>query len=133
MKISSTSCFGLWLRASLFLQHRFATCEQQFLGLQSQPRSATLEDADDISAVIIAAFACLPARPYLFQFRDKFPEEHKRCQRETIARILSNDSAHIDVIEAPANSNITVVAVAIWAQKHVQDQLFSHLTSSKTQ
>jgi hypothetical protein len=132
MKISSISCFGLWLQASLFLQYRLATCEQQFLGLQSQIRNATLEDADDISTVIIAAFSSLPARPYLFQFRNEFPEEHKRCLRENIARVLSKDSTHIDVIKAPADSNMTLVAVAIWTQNHVQDQLFSHLTSSKT-
>lgn len=129
MKMRLIFNFSLWLQAFLCLHYRPATCEQQQpLGPQApRLRNASLEDIDDISTVVIAAFSPLPDWQYLYQFHKDFPEEHKRCARDNVVRVLSDASYHARVIEAPANSNISVVAVAIWTQHNGSNQATSDL------
>lgn len=125
MKISSVF-------TALFLSCvNLATCQQQILGAQPLLRNASLKDADDIASVIIAAFSPLPSWQYIYQFREKYPKEHHRCVRFGVTQALTAASYHVEVIEAPAESNLMVAAVAIWRQNTSQDGMFLHRLSSK--
>jgi len=118
--------------AALFLFYVYlATCQQQILTAQPLLRNATLKDADDIANVIIAAFSPLPSWDYIYQFRNKYHKEHHRCVRSDVIRALAAASYVVEVIEAPAESDLTVAAVAIWRQNTSQDGMFLHQLSSK--
>jgi hypothetical protein len=108
-----------------------ATCQQQILGAQPLLRNASLKDADDIASVIIAAFSPLPSWQYLYQFHEKYPKEHHRCVRFGVTQALTAASYHVEVIEAPAESNLMVAAVAIWRQNTPHDGMFLHQLFSK--
>ncbi|KAF2119857.1 hypothetical protein BDV96DRAFT_566203 [Lophiotrema nucula] len=133
MKTSDIFYFGLKLQAFLLPQYHPASYEQQVLGHEARLRNATLEDADDISTVIIAAFGPLPDWQYIYQFRKQYPEEHRNCIRYGVGQILSDPSTHAQVIEAPADSAISLVAFAIWSQHNESRRGlngFSHFLSS---
>ena len=118
--------------AALFLSNvHFATCQQQILNAQLFLRNATLKDADDIASVIIAAFSPLPSWDYIYQFRKEYPKEHHRCVRSDVIQALTAASYVVEVIEAPAESNLTVAAVAIWHQNISHDGMFLQPISSK--
>ncbi|KAF2035901.1 hypothetical protein EK21DRAFT_53651 [Setomelanomma holmii] len=117
MKILSTLHLSLWFQAFLFLHHHVTKCEQQVLAPQARLRKATLEDVDDITTILITAFSSSPHWQYLYQFRKDFPEEHRRCARLNIALLLLHPSSHAEVIEAPADSDISLAAFAIWTRK----------------
>jgi len=125
MKISSvsTACFLSCVN--------LAACRQQILGAQPLIRNASFEDADDIADVIIAAFSPLPSWQYIYQYREKYPNEHHRCVRFDVTQALKATSYHVEIIDAPAESNLTVAAVAIWRHNTSQDGLFLHRLSSK--
>lgn len=124
MKTTQTSYLGLWSQALLFFHYHIATCEQQILAPQARLRNATLADADAIVTIIIAAFASLPSFQYLYTCRHAFPQEHRECVRFGITKMLSDPTAHTEVIEAPAGSDIPLVAIAAWTQKNTGNQSF---------
>lgn len=123
---------SLWLQALLILQYSVAVCEQQILAHEARHRNATLSDANDITTILITAFSPLPSWQYLYQFREDFPEEHRRCVRSGVVQILSEASTHAEVIEAPTDSNVTLAAVVIWTRNQLRTPPSSHLLSSKT-
>jgi hypothetical protein len=109
----------------------FATCQQQILDAQPLLRNASFKDADSIASVIIAAFSRLPSWQYLYQFRETHPREHHRCVRFGMMQALTDASYLVQVIEAPAEDNLTVAAVALWRRDLWQDGKFLHQLSSK--
>lgn len=111
----------------LFLHIHLSNCDQQILSPQVRLRNATLDDADAITTVIFAAFSPLPLWEYLHPFREEFPEDYRECFREYIARIIAHPLGHGEVIEAPAGSDIPLVAAALWIQNKTQDQDLSRL------
>jgi hypothetical protein len=106
-------------------------CQQQVLSPQPRLRNATLEDADDIATVVVAAFSPMRDWQYIYQFREKYPKEHYRCGRFEIIQALNSSSFRVEVIEAPAGSNLTVAAIAFWSQNATEDDAFSYHLSSK--
>jgi hypothetical protein len=122
--------FGSWVQAFL-LSYRLVRCEQQPLGHQPRLRNATFEDVDGIAEVIIAAFAPLPSWQYLYQFREDYPEEHKRCIGYGVTQALENTVMRTEVIEAPANGNTTVVAVAIWTTENSHSHTYADFLTGK--
>lgn len=100
----------------------FTTCHQLQQPLNpnapSQPRlrNATVDDADDIASVIIAAFSPTPAWQYIYQFLESKPKEHHRCVRSGIMQGFALPEYYGEVIEAPQNvkGELSVAAVAIW-------------------
>jgi len=107
--------FTIWLHALLPFHPTSCTPLQHVLNPQPILRNATMSDVDSIATVIITAFEPMPNWRYIYQFRKDFPEEHHRCYRNTVSTILSYNNTSVQVIEAPADSNITVAAAAIWA------------------
>lgn len=98
-----------------------ATCHQHFQQpLISTPlpilRNATLNDADDIASVIIAAFSPTPSWQYIYQFYASKPKEHHRCVRASVIYALTSPEFHLEVIEAPAHAELGVAAGAAWQQ-----------------
>lgn len=125
MKIPSASTV-------LFLSFvRLATCQQQILATQPLLRDATLKDADDIASVLIAAFSPLPSWRYIYPFREKYPKEHHRCVRFGVTQALTAAPYRVEVIEAPAESNLSVAAVAMWVQNTTHDGMLLYQLSSK--
>lgn len=123
--------FLFWLQALLLPYCRLAICEQQFFGHQTRLRKATHKDVDDITTVIIAAFSSLPSWKYVHQFALDYPEEQWNCLRLDIAQALSHASFHVEVIEAPAGADLSVVAVAVWKPYVSQLRTNSSLRSGK--
>ncbi|KAF1935973.1 hypothetical protein EJ02DRAFT_438856 [Clathrospora elynae] len=104
----------------LTLLFHLVTCDpQQHPLLPPLPtlRNATFSNASSIATVISAASSPLPNWKYLYQFREAYPEEHHACLQKSITQILSKNHSYIQVIEAPEESNLTVVAVAVWTPK----------------
>jgi hypothetical protein len=122
--------FGSWLPA-FFLPYRLVGCEQQPLGQGARLRNATLDDVEGIADVIIAAFAPLPSWQYLYQFREEYPEEHRRCGRYMVTQALENPAMRTEVIDAPANGNTTVVAVAIWTTENSRSNTYADMLTGK--
>ena len=87
-----------------------AICQQQILSAQPLLRNASLRDADDIASVIAAAFSPIPSWKYMYQFYKEYPKEHHRCVRLMVTQVLTAASYRVEVIEAPAESNLTVAA-----------------------
>ncbi|KAH6643046.1 hypothetical protein C7974DRAFT_115820 [Boeremia exigua] len=113
---------SLWL--PIFLFHcRLTDAKQITLTQQSRLRNATMDDADAITTIFLAAFAPLPAWQYVYPFRNDFPGDHKKCYLRFIVPMLSDACAHTEVIEAPTGSNIALIAAAIWVQKSSHEQL----------
>lgn len=86
-------------------------------------RNATLSDAPGITTIFLSAFASFPTTKYLYQFRDKYPKEHRQCMQENIERIFANPRYHTQVIDAPddrenenEDKDIPLAAVAIWSR-----------------
>jgi hypothetical protein len=95
-----------------------ATCGQT----QQQPftdlprlRNATRSDTASIAAVVNAAFAPIDNWQYLYQFAKEHPADHQRCTERDVNLVWNQDNMHMQVIEAPADSKLTVAAVAVWA------------------
>lgn len=130
MKISSILRLSLWSQALLSLPHP-AKCDQQVLSPQPRLRNGTLEDADDITTILLSAFASMPSWEYLYQFRDEYPEEHRRCLRLGMKQTMSRPTAHTEVIEAPTGSNLSVIAVAIWQRDNPQEEISLHRRMGK--
>jgi hypothetical protein len=132
--ISTNFMLALLLQASLIL---LAACDQ----IQQQPfiplprlRNATRSDTPSIAAVVNAAFAPIDNWQYLYQFAKDHPTDHQRCAEREVNLVWSDDNMHMQVIEAPAESNLTVAAVAIWAWVDRQDSIMtSRFMSSKKQ
>lgn len=106
----------------------FATCHQLQQPLISQQpllRNATLDDADDITSVVIAAFSPTPAWQYIYQFHKSKPNEHHRCVRDGIMQVVAEPEFHIEVIEAPADvkGELNVVAAAAWRPNFSEDAM----------
>lgn len=132
MKILDVPRITLWLHLFFLLRFPLAECEQHVLGYLPRLRNATITDADDIATVVINAFSPLPFWNYVYQFRNDFPEEHHRCVRSRVVQFMSDDSSHVEVIEAPENSNISLVAVALWLQSNWKSEKFWYfMTTSK--
>jgi ribosomal protein S18 acetylase RimI-like enzyme len=123
--------FGSWVQAFL-LPYRLVGCDQQPLGHSARLRNATFEDIDGIAEVIIAAFAPLPSWQYLYQFREDYPEEHKKCLGYGVTQALEDPAMRTEVIEAPTNGNITVVAVAIWTADNSRIHTYADLLNGKS-
>lgn len=106
----------LFLRVALLSTLCVAQGSQKILDSHAVFRNATLEDADDIAVIVMAAFEPMPDWQYFRQFRHDFPEGHRDCVRFGVSQMLSNPNAHTEVIEAPQDSDIPLIAVAIWLQ-----------------
>lgn len=112
------------------------TCDQ----IQQQPltslprlRNATRSDTPSIAAVVNAAFAPIDNWQYLYQFAKEYPAEHQRCTERDVNLVWQNDNMHVQVIEAPADSNLTIAAVAVWAWVDSSHSITtSRFKSSKT-
>jgi hypothetical protein len=89
---------------------------QQPLTSQPRLRNATIEDADDIATVVIAAFSPTPPWKYIYQFSSEKPKEHHRCVRYGVMQGLTSPDYHAEVIEAPCKvkGGLSVVAAALW-------------------
>ncbi|KAF2732233.1 hypothetical protein EJ04DRAFT_578490 [Polyplosphaeria fusca] len=111
--MKTSSAYALFILCSYC---SLAVCQQQILSPHLTLRNATLEDADDIATVMIAAFSPLRFWQYLYQFQEEVPHEHHRCVRLGVVQALDAPFSHVEVIEAPADSNLTVAAAAIWIQ-----------------
>ena len=131
MQVMQVVHFYIWLQAFLFTSHGLAVLEQQLLRPQARLRNATLEDVDNIVTIIIAAFSSLPDWKYLYEFQGDFPEEHRKCGRDSIIRRFSDKSALIQVIEPLADSDMKVTAVAIWYQRAPQSYTSLYTAFSK--
>lgn len=108
--------------------------QQQPLTSLPRLRNATRSDTPSIAAVVNAAFAPIDNWRYIYQFAKEHPADHQRCAEREVSLIWDHDNMHIQVIEAPAESNLTVAAVAIWAWVDSQHPLVtSRFMSSKTQ
>lgn len=88
---------------------------QQVLTAEPHLRKATLDDADDIATILIAAFEPMPDWQYFRQFRHEFPEGNRECVRYGVTQMLTNPDADTEVIEAPQGSDIPLVAMATWS------------------
>ena len=84
-------------------------------------RSATVSDIDDITNILVDAFAPAPEQDYVFQFRDKYPAYHWECMRqgvvEIIDQVLKDELIYFNVIDAPVSGDedeMKAVAVAGW-------------------
>jgi hypothetical protein len=101
---------------NLLLLPHLATCDQTQHILSPQPllRNATRSDTPSIAAVVNAAFAPIDNWQYLYQFAKAHPAEHQRCAEREIGTVWNHDNMHMQVIEAPADSDLTVAAVAVW-------------------
>ena len=100
---------------------------QQLLSDAGGPilRNATLADAWAIVDIVDAAFAPFASNKYRYQFRDKFPEEHRRCMYESYVEVGWLDYVYVQVIELPASSGETKpVSVAVWV-----DAWFASMTN----
>jgi hypothetical protein len=119
------SLFHIHIQILLFLPY-LAQCSQQQQPLLALPRlrNATLSDANAISEVVMAASEPLPSWQYMFQFRNSYPEEHVRCVRNQMVKLLENSSFHMEVIEAPAGS-VGLMAIAIWSAGIESSQIIS--------
>lgn len=112
-------------------------CDQ----IQQQPltdlprlRNATRSDTSSIAAVVNAAFAPIDNWQYLYQFAKEYPAEHQRCAEREVNLVWESDNMHMQVIEAPPESNLTIAAVAVWAWVDSSHSITtSRLISSKTQ
>jgi hypothetical protein len=105
------------LHTLLLLPIHLATCDNQnqhVLTPQSPLRNATRSDTASIATVVNAAFAPIDNWQYLYQFAKDHPAEHQRCAEREIGTVWNYDNIHMQVIEAPADSNLTVAAVAVW-------------------
>lgn len=98
-----------------------ATChrpqfQRPLISPQPLLRNATLEDADDIASVVIAAFSPTPAWQYIYQFHKSNPKEHHRCVRSGITQVLTSPEYVVEVVEAPddAKGDLTIAAAAAW-------------------
>jgi hypothetical protein len=130
MKPRAILAFGSWLQAVL-LPYQLVGCEQQPLGRHARLRNAIFDDVDGIADVIIAAFTPLPSWQYLYQFCEEYPEEHKRCGRMVVTQALEDPAMRTEVIDAPANGNTTVVAMAIWTMENSRSHTYANLLTGK--
>lgn len=113
-------------QAVLLVQILFTVAESSLAGssqriFSTEPRlrSATLNDADDIATIVMAAFEPIPDWQYVRQFRHDFPEGHRECVRYGVTQMLTNPDANTEVIEAPDGSAIPLVAVATWSRHQI--------------
>ena len=108
----------------LLLSHLcFAQANQHILTSEPRLRTATLDDADDIATIVMAAFEPMPDWQYFRQFRHDFPEGHRECVRHGITQMLTNPDANTEVIEAPDGSAIPLVAMATWSEHQIPSML----------
>jgi len=87
-------------------------------------RNATLDDVDDITDIMVAAYSSTNFYNYCFQFRQKYPEEHWTCQRDGLRVSMEEykDQITVNVITSPTNEDPSVskpVAVAAWAHSGI--------------
>lgn len=66
-------------------------------------RNATISDIDDISRVVLDAFASDPEFDYQYQFRKQYPRYHLRCSQQLVKQAFESkpDSVVIKVIDVP--------------------------------
>jgi hypothetical protein len=112
-----------YVQALAFSHLCFAQANQQILTTEPRLRKATLDDADDIAIIVMAAFEPMPDWQYFRQFRHEFPEGHRECVRYGVTQMLTNPNTHTEVIEAPDGSAIPLVAMATWSDHRVPSML----------
>lgn len=106
-------------------------CAQHVFVEQGRLRNATEDDIPDMATVINSAFDTLADRKYLYQFRNEYPEEHARCTCQDIRTAIAAGYMRTEVIEAPDDSDLSVMAVALWSHKHPTDGRFLSKLSSE--
>lgn len=91
---------------------------------QPRLRNATIDDADDLASIVIAAFSPTPAWQYIYQFHKARPKEHHRCVRFGIMQVLTSPGYHVEVIGAPdeAKGELKVAAAAAWRPNFTMDE-----------
>ncbi|KAK4946316.1 hypothetical protein LTR10_014514 [Elasticomyces elasticus] len=109
----------------ILLIHRFVCIvassipPQQFLDLSGGPilRNATIADVSAIVDIVDAAFSPSAPTKYRYQFKDKYPQEHRRCMYEAYLEVFDPEYVYVQVIELPASSgrgDSKPVSVAAW-------------------
>jgi hypothetical protein len=96
---------------------------QQVLTTELRIRKATLEDADNIATILIAAFEPMPGWQYYRQFRHQFPVGHRECVRYGMMQVLTYSDANTEVIEAPQGSDIPLIAMATWSEHQIPSMM----------
>lgn len=100
-----------------------AQADQQILTAEAPLRKATLDDADNIATIVMAAFEPMPDWQYFRQFRHQFPEGHRECVRYGVTQMLTHPNTNTEVIEAPDGSTIPLVAMATWSEHQIPSML----------
>lgn len=90
-------------------------------------RTATRDDVDYLTEIIVEAFPLDPQWDYQYRYRAQYPEDHWNCTRasfETVLGLDEDDDGNatrndfsIQVMTSPSNEDPAVVrpvAVAIW-------------------
>lgn len=117
----------LLLELSVIIAH--GDCSQYALVGESRLRNATARDIADMATVINSAFDTLADQKYLYQFRDEYPEEHARCTRQDVREAMVRGYTRAEVIEAPDDSNLSVMAVAFWSRQNPTNGRFASIFS----
>ncbi|KAL6713796.1 hypothetical protein ACLMJK_008288 [Lecanora helva] len=81
-------------------------------------REATVNDTGGINNVFLAAMPDCPSWNYRFPYREQYPEDHQKYNKDLIRRFLSPEYEDWVVIviddKDPASDSNKVVAFAIW-------------------
>lgn len=90
------------------------------LGIPYVFRDAVPSDLNDITTVVLDAFAPAPHTRYVYQFRDQYPEYHRECMWKAIGSELfqigrNEFIAKVIAIDDPGRGASRVVSVGVWS------------------
>ncbi|KAI1612673.1 hypothetical protein EDD36DRAFT_243620 [Exophiala viscosa] len=93
---------------------------QQSLDLVGGPvlRNATFADAWAIVDIVDAAFSPSAPTRYRYQFKDKYPQEHRQCMYEAYTEVFDPECIYVQVIQLPDHEDPVSVAVWVDAKKY---------------
>ena len=105
------------------LGRRHIPPNQSIFNPQPIVRNATFADVDDITDIVVDAWASAAYWRYIFQFRKEYRRFHWDCAREGIQDAVEqvskskSDTIFLNVIDAPSNENpkqLKAVSVGAW-------------------